>query len=233
MNRRSVLVVDDDKKTVELIRLYLEKDGYRVLTAYEGRAALELARTQAPDLMVLDLMLPHVDGLDICQTLRAESDMPILMLTARVTEEDKLIGLDAGADDYLTKPFSPRELLARVRAVLRRSASANPTDPSEIRVGELQLDIHRHEARLRGQLLALTPKEFNLLVTLAGQPGKVFTRLELVEQALGPRYEGMERTIDVHLMNLRRKIENDPSQPRYIQTVYGIGYKFGDEPYVA
>ena len=226
------MVVDDDKKTVELIRIYLEKDGYRVLTAYDGRAALELARTQAPDLMVLDLMLPHVDGLDICQTLRAESEMPILMLTARVTEEDKLIGLDAGADDYLTKPFSPRELLARVRAVLRRTASPANTGPSEIRAGELHLHIHRHEARLRGDLLTLTPKEFNLLVTLASQPGKAFTRLELVEQAFGPSYEGLERTIDVHLMNLRRKIENDPSQPRYIQTVYGIGYKFGDIPNV-
>lgn len=225
---RKILVVDDDKKTVELIRLYLEKDGYHVLTAYDGRAALELARSRSPDLMVLDLMLPHVDGLDICQTLRAESDIPILMLTARVTEEDKLIGLDVGADDYLTKPFSPRELLARVRAILRRTASAANTGPSEIRVGDLHLDTLRHEARLRGDLLTLTPKEFKLLVTLAREPGKAFTRLELLERAFGVTYEGLERTIDVHLMNLRRKIEPDPAHPIYIQTVYGVGYKFGD-----
>lgn len=226
------MVVDDDKKTVELIRLYLEKDGYRVLTAYDGRAALELARAQAPDLMVLDLMLPRLDGLDLCQMLRAESDMPILMLTARVTEADRLIGLDSGADDYLTKPFSPRELLARVRAILRRTTSSTNTGPGEIHVGELQLDINRHEARLQGALLALTPKEFQLLVTLARAPGKTFTRLELVEQAFGPAYEGLERTIDVHLMNLRRKIEVDPAKPVYVLTVYGVGYKFGD-PHVA
>lgn len=231
--RRSILVVDDDKKTVELIRLYLEKDGYRVLTAYDGRAALELARAQIPDLMVLDLMLPHLDGLDLCQALRAESDMPILMLTARVTEEDKLIGLDSGADDYLTKPFSPRELLARVRAILRRSTSSTPVGPSEIHAGELHLDTNRHEARLRGEVLTLTPKEFQLLVTLARAPGKAFTRLELVAQAFGPAYEGLERTIDVHLMNLRRKIEPDPARPVYILTVYGVGYKFGDVPHVA
>jgi DNA-binding response OmpR family regulator len=224
---RKILVVDDDKKTVELIRLYLEKDGYRVLTAYDGRAALELARAKSPDLMILDLMLPQVDGLDLCQTLRAESEMPILMLTARVTEEDKLIGLDSGADDYVTKPFSPRELLARVRAILRRTASPANTGPSQIRAGDLYLDTVRHEARLRGELLTLTPKEFRLLVTLAREPGKVFTRLDLVEQAFGPTYEGLERTIDVHLMNLRRKIEPDPARPVYIQTVYGVGYKFG------
>jgi DNA-binding response OmpR family regulator len=228
MNRK-VLVVDDDKKTVDLVRLYLEKDGYQVLSAYDGQQALELARHKRPDLLVLDLMLPTVDGLDLCRILRAETQMPIILLTARTTENDKLLGLDLGADDYVTKPFSPRELLARVRAVLRRTAPASaPAEPAELRFGELSINFPSRQVRLRGQVVRLTPKEYRLLEIMVKEPNRVFTRLELLERAFGFDYEGLERTVDVHLMNLRHKIETDPAQPLYIQTVYGMGYKFGE-----
>lgn len=225
-----ILVVDDDRKTVDLIRLYLEKDGYRVLVAYDGRQALDLARRKHPGLIILDLMLPKVDGLDVCRILRAESKTPIIMLTAKTTEEDKLAGLDLGADDYITKPFSPRELVARVRAVLRRVINEEDTGPSVMRFGDIVLDLVRHEATVQGCAVHLTPKEFRLLETFAGQPGRVFSRLELLEHAFGFDYGGFERTIDVHIMNLRKKIEPDPAQPTYIQTIYGIGYKFEEEP---
>jgi DNA-binding response OmpR family regulator len=228
MNRK-ILVVDDDKKTAELIKLYLERDGYRVFLAHDGLGALELGRTKQPDLIVLDLMLPSVDGLDVCRLLRAESKLPIIMLTARTTEDDKLLGLDVGADDYVTKPFSPRELVARVRAVLRRAASGE-TVPLELTFKEMHLDLGRHEVRVRGVPVHLTPKEFNILATLASQPGRAFSRLDLLEKVFGFDYEGLERTLDVHVMNLRRKIEPDPSQPTYILTVYGLGYKFAEEP---
>ena len=225
---RKVLVVDDDRKTVELVRLYLEKDGYQVLCAYDGQQALELARHRLPDLLVLDLMLPKIDGLDLCRILRTETQVPIILLTARTTENDKLLGLDLGADDYVTKPFSPRELLARVRAVLRRTApDSAPAEPSEVQYGDLSIHFPGREVRLRGQLVRLTPKEYRLLEILVKEPNRAFTRLELLERAFGYDYEGLERTVDVHLMNLRRKIEADPAQPIYIQTVYGIGYKFG------
>jgi DNA-binding response OmpR family regulator len=228
MNRK-VLIVDDDKKTVELVRLYLEKDGYQVLAAYDGQQALELARHKLPDLLVLDLMLPKIDGLDLCRILRAETKVPIILLTARTTEDDKLLGLDLGADDYVTKPFSPRELLARVRAVLRRYAPESAAaEPSEVRFGDLTMHFPGREVRLRGQLVHLTPKEYRLLEILVKEPNRAFTRLELLERAFGFDYEGLERTVDVHLMNLRRKIETDPAQPVYVQTVYGIGYKFGE-----
>ncbi len=228
----SILVVDDDPKTVDLLRLYLERDGFRVLAAQDGRSGLRLAREQAPDLIVLDLMLPRVDGLDVCQALRAESQVPIILLTARTTEADKLLGLEAGADDYVTKPFSPRELLARVRAVLRRSqAGRRESDPpAVIHAGDLVIDAHAHTLQRRGQAVALTPKEFRLLLELARAPGRAFTRRELVERAFGVDYEGLERTVDVHLMSVRRKIEDDPARPQSIQTVYGIGYRFGGEP---
>ena len=221
-----ILVVDDDKKTVDLIRLYLEKDGYRVLAAYDGRQALALARQKQPDLMVLDLMLPAVDGLDVCRTLRAESKVPIIMLTARTTEADKLLGLDLGADDYVTKPFSPRELLARVRAVLRRVADAEDKDPPQLRYDDLVVDLVRHEVRLGQEPVHLTPREFKLLETLARVPGRAFTRLELLEAVFGFDYDGLERTVDVHVMNLRKKIEPEPDQPRYVITVPGVGYRF-------
>lgn len=229
---RTVLVVDDDKKIVDLVRAYLERDGYRVLCAYDGQSALELAQAQPPDLIILDLLLPRLGGLDVCQALRDRSSVPIIMLTALVTEADKLIGLEAGADDYLTKPFSPRELLARVRAVLRRSGagSGGEDGPAEIQAGDLRIDTARHEVRLRGRPVALTPKEFRLLSALARAPGRVFTRAELLTRAFGADYDGLERTVDVHLMNLRRKIEPDPARPTYIQTVYGVGYRFGGGP---
>ena len=228
MNRR-ILIVDDDRKTAELIRLYLERDGYQALLAHDGRQALELARQKRPDLIVLDLMLPIVDGLDVCRILRAESRTPIIMLTARTTEDDKLLGLDLGADDYVTKPFSPRELLARVRAVLRRAAEGHAQGPTAVRVGELAVDFAGHTARLDGAQLRLTPKEFKLLEMLVREPGRAFSRLELLERVFGYDYEGLERTVDVHMMNLRKKIERDPAQPVYLLTVYGVGYKFADD----
>jgi DNA-binding response OmpR family regulator len=222
----TILVVDDDRKTVDLIRLYLEKDGYRVLTAYDGRQALDLSRRREPGLIILDLMLPRVDGLDVCRILRSESKVPIIMLTAKTTEEDKLVGLDLGADDYVTKPFSPREMVARVRAVLRRVHTEEDEGPDELVFGDMVVDFVRHEARIDGESIHLTPKEFRLLETMAKQPGRVFSRLELLEHAFGFDYGGFERTVDVHVMNLRKKIEPDPAQPTYIHTVYGLGYKF-------
>ncbi len=224
----AILVVDDDRKTVDLIRLYLEKDGYRVLVAYDGRRAIEIARNRRPGLIILDLMLPKVDGLDVCRLLRAESNVPIIMLTAKTTEDDKLEGLDIGADDYVTKPFSPRELVARVRAVLRRGMAEEVSGPSQIQLGNLEVDFVRHEARVEGTSVHLTPKEFTLLEIMIKQPGRVYSRLELLELAFGFDYQGFERTVDVHVMNLRKKIEPDPAQPRYVHTVYGIGYKFED-----
>ena len=229
LTKPTILVVDDDHKTVELICVYLEKDGYSILPAYDGRQALYLARNKHPGLIILDLMLPRVDGLDVCRILRAESRVPIIMLTAKSTEDDKLVGLDLGADDYVTKPFSPRELVARVRAVLRRASAQEEGGPEEIRYGDLVVDFIRHEARIQDESVHLTPKEFSILEMLIKQPGRVFSRLELLEHAFGFDYGGFERTVDVHVMNLRKKIEADPSQPRYVQTIYGLGYKFEDE----
>jgi DNA-binding response OmpR family regulator len=227
-----ILVVDDDRKIVDLIRLYLEKDGYRVLVAYDGRQALELAHQREPDLVVLDLMLPEVSGLDVCRTLRAETNVPIIMLTARTTEEDKLLGLDLGADDYVTKPFSPRELLARVRAVLRRAGEKDEEQPAEARVGELLVNFRRHQVKVGGRSVSATPTEFRLLETLIREPGRVFSRLELVARVYGPDYEGLERTVDEHVLNLRKKIESDPKKPNYILTVFGVGYKVNEEVHV-
>jgi DNA-binding response OmpR family regulator len=229
MAGKRVLVVDDDVKTVELVKLYLNRDGYRVLTAYDGLEALRLARESHPDLIVLDLMLPGLDGLEVCRALRAESDVPIIMLTARTTDQDKLKGLDLGADDYVTKPFSPRELAARVRAVLRRlPEEVLQRGPLEIRHGELTVNFLKHEASLAGRLLNLTAVEFKLLGVLGKEPGRVFSRAQLVEKALGYDFEGFDRTVDVHILNLRRKLEPDPTRPRYIKTVYGAGYKLSE-----
>ena len=224
MTGKKVLVVDDDTKTVELVRLYLDREGYQVLTAYDGVEALRLAREGYPDLVVLDLMLPDIDGLEVCRTLRRESDVPIIMLTARTTDQDKLTGLDLGADDYVSKPFSPKELAARVRAVLRRLPGER--GPEEIKSGELSMNFTTHEAWLADRPLDLTSIEFKLLGVLAKEPGRVFTRANLIEEALGYDFEGFDRTIDVHVLNLRRKLEPDPSHPKYIKTVYGVGYKF-------
>jgi two-component system alkaline phosphatase synthesis response regulator PhoP len=223
MAGKRVLVVDDDTKTVELVKLYLKRDGYRVLTAYEGIEALRLAREGHPDLIVLDLMLPGIDGLEICRTLRDESDVPVIMLTAKTTDQDKLVGLDLGADDYVTKPFSPRELAARVRAVLRRLPGER--GPTDIKHGELTVNFLKHEAFLAGKPLNLTTVEFKLLAALIKEPGRVFSRAQLIENALGHDFEGFDRTIDVHILNLRRKLEPDSGHPRYIKTVYGAGYK--------
>lgn len=222
----AILVVDDDRKTVDLIHLYLKKEGFPVLVAHDGKSALELARGRRPGLIILDLMLPRVDGLDMCRILRAESKVPIIMLTARSTEEDKLQGLDLGADDYVTKPFSPRELVARVRAILRRSGQHEETATPKIAFGGLAIDFIRHQVSVGEKPVHLTPREFKLLETMARQSGRVFTRLDLLEYAFGYGYEGFERTVDVHIMNLRKKIEPDPTQPTYIHTVYGVGYKF-------
>lgn len=225
---RSILVVDDDRKMVDLIRLYLEKDEYQVMVAYDGKQALEIARRFHPALVILDLMLPKVDGLEVCRLLRSESRLPIIMLTARTTEEDKLTGLDLGADDYVVKPFSPRELMARVRAVLRRTADDSQAGPSLLKSGDLEVDFLSRQVTLLDKDIHLTPKEFRLLEILIRQPGRVFSRLDLLEDAFGYDYPGLERTVDVHIMNLRKKIEPDPEYPRYVQTVYGIGYRFAE-----
>jgi DNA-binding response OmpR family regulator len=226
MTDAKILVVDDDRKIVELITLYLKKDGYQVLSAFNGQQAIELARRRQPDLIVLDLMLPQVDGLDVCRVLRAESDVPIIMLTGRSTDEDKLAGLELGADDYVTKPFNPRELLARIRAVLRRTGGIEESGSPDVRFGAMVMDFIRHEVRVQEKVVNLTPTEFRLLETLVKEPGRAFSRLELLEQVFGYDYEGFERTVDVHIMNLRKKIEPEPSRPRYVVTVPGLGYRF-------
>jgi DNA-binding response OmpR family regulator len=226
MMNQTILIVDDDRKTVELVRLYLENDGYAVLAAHDGLQAIQAARQQRPDLIVLDLMLPRVDGIEVFNILRAESEIPIIMLTARTTEDDKLLGLNLGADDYITKPFSPREVLARVKAVLRRVSSAeNGKDQSQLTLGPLTIDFSRHEAWLHDSSIHLTPKEFKLLEVLARNPGHALSRAELVSYAFGQGYEGLERTIDVHIMNLRKKIETQDETGVKIDTVYGVGYK--------
>ena len=223
MAGKKVLVVDDDAKTVELVKLYLNRDGYRVLTAYDGIEALRLARESHPDLIVLDLMLPGIDGLEICRILRRESDVLIIMLTAMTTDEDRLTGLNIGADDYVTKPFSPRELAARVRAVLRRLPGER--GPERIEHGALTVNFLKHEAYLNDKSLNLTPMEFKILGALIKEPGRVFSRAQIIEKALGYDFEGFDRTIDVHILKLRRKLEPDPRNPQFIKTVYGAGYK--------
>jgi len=223
MSGKRVLVVDDDAKTVELVKMYLNRDGYRVLTAYNGNDALKLAREGHPDLIVLDLMLPGIDGLEVCRILRRESDVPIIMLTALTTDDDRLTGLNLGADDYVTKPFSPRELAARVRAVLRRLPGER--GPEKIECGGLTVDFLKHEAFREGKPLNLTPIEFKVLGALAKEPGRVFSRAQIIEKALGHDFDGFDRTIDVHILKLRRKLEPDPRSPQYVKTVYGAGYK--------
>ena len=227
MNER-ILVVDDEPKIVKLARDYLEQSSYGVLTAVDGPTALAIARADKPDLVVLDLNLPGMDGLDVCRQLRRESDVPIIMLTARIEETDRLIGLELGADDYITKPFSPRELVARVRAVLRR-VKGGIHQPGLIRAGDLEIDLQGHRASQNGEPLHLTRIEFNLLTLLAQHPGQAFSRQRLLEQLHGYSHDGFDRSIDAHVKNLRRKIETDPGDPTYILTVYGIGYRFNDQ----
>ena len=223
---QTVLVVDDEPKIVQLARDYLEHAGFAVLTAGDGPSAVHAARTRRPDLVVLDLGLPGIDGLEVLRTIRTTGRTPIVVLTARDTELDKLLGLELGADDYVTKPFSPRELVARVRAVLRRSERATETG-DRIEVGDLALDVPRLRTTLRGRSIDLTPTEFSILATMAREPGRVFTRSQLLDAVHGVAFEAYERAIDAHIKNLRRKIE-PVGAPRYIQTVYGVGYRFAE-----
>ena len=226
---KTVLVVDDEPGIVRIARDYLEHSGFTVATAGDGAAALRAFRQYQPDLVVLDLGLPEVDGLDVTREVRRTSAVPIIMLTARNEEVDKLVGLELGADDYLTKPFSPRELVARVKAVLRRSEA--PSAPSDVlRAGDLVVDVPRHRAERDGELLDLTVTEFALLETLLRQPGRVFTRAQLLDAVHGVAFESYERAIDTHIKNLRRKLEPDPRSPRYVLTVYGVGYQSSQRP---
>jgi len=229
---QTILVVDDEPHIVEIVRDYLKQAGYRVVTAGDGQTALTLARHERPDLVVLDLMLPGgLDGLDVCRRLRQDpglADVPIIMLTARVEETDRLIGLELGADDYVTKPFSPRELVARVRAVLRRARGHGPP-LGIVHVGEMALDLTKRSVTVGGQLVSLTPTEFDLLSVMARNPGRPFTRAQLMDLVYDVAYTGYDRAIDSHIKNLRSKIETDPRQPRYVLTVYGVGYKFCEE----
>ncbi len=224
---QTVLVVDDDANVVELTRLYLERDGYRVVAASDGARGLALAREEQPSLVVLDVMLPSVNGLDVCRTLREESAVPIIMLTARVEEDDRLAGLDLGADDYVTKPFSPRELAARVRAVLRRAAHDNSHgEPATLSCGPVELDQRARRVTVGGSELRLTPTEFRLLTLLMRQPGRTFTRDEIIDRALGDDFDGFDRTVDAHVSSLRRKLAAAPGgSAKLIQTVYGSGYR--------
>jgi len=225
---KTILVVDDEPKIVRLARDYLEHAGFSVLSAHDGKAALAVARFDKPDLIVLDLGLPEMDGLDVTRALRKNSNVPIIMLTARAEEADKLIGLELGADDYITKPFSPKELVARVRAVFRRIDAAG-AGRETIRAADLTLDVPRLRATVGDHDVELTPTEFELLATLARQPGRIFTRGQLLDAVHGVAFESYERAIDAHIKNIRRKIEPNPRQPRYILTVYGVGYKLADE----
>ena len=229
-----LLVAEDDTKQAELIRRYLEREGHSVLVVHDGRAAIDECRRRQPDLAVLDVMMPKVDGLDACRVLRADGDMPIILLTARSTEDDILLGLDLGADDYVTKPFSPRELVARVRTVLRRTRpDATGNRSAVVRVGDLELDRARHIVRMKHEPVECTPAEFKILARLIEAPGRAFTRQHLLEEAFGFEHYALDRTIDVHILNLRKKIEDDPTAPRYLLTVYGVGYKLTDQMEIA
>jgi DNA-binding response OmpR family regulator len=224
---QKILVVDDELEIVKVVRAYLEQSGFRVITSSDGQQALAAFRHEQPDLVVLDLNLPSLDGLDVCRAIRREGNTPVIMLTARVEEADRLIGLEIGADDYIVKPFSPREVVARVRTVLRRSSTL-PERPAIITAGELVIDPIKHEVHLQDRPIDLTPTEFNLLSAMAAQPGRAFSRMDLLDAALGEAYEGYERTIDVHVKNLRQKLGDDPREPTFILTVYGVGYKFNE-----
>ncbi|MBI5035052.1 MAG: response regulator transcription factor [Chloroflexi bacterium] len=225
---KKVLVVDDEKKIVSVVRGYLEQAGFGVVTASDGKQALAIFRHEKPNLVLLDLNLPGLDGLDVARTLRKESDVPIIMLTARIEETDRLIGLELGADDYILKPFSPREVVARVRAVLRR-VDGEAASSQVFHAGELTLDLVKHSAMRGNQAIELTPTEFDLLATLMQNPGRAFTRMQLLDRVQGETYEGYERTVDAHIKNLRQKIGEDPQSPRYILTVFGVGYKLTED----
>jgi DNA-binding response OmpR family regulator len=223
----AILIVDDEPKIVQLARDYLEHAGFKTLSAYDGHAALDMARSHKPDLIVLDLGLPGMDGLDVTRDLRKETNVPIIMLTARSEESDKLVGLELGADDYITKPFSPKELVARVRTVLRRT-QLTEMGAEIIRVADLTIDIPRMRLTVGSREVELTPTEFQILALLARQPGRIFTRSQILEAVQGIALESYERAIDTHIKNIRRKIEPNPRDPRYILMVYGVGYRFVD-----
>jgi two-component system alkaline phosphatase synthesis response regulator PhoP len=222
-----ILIVDDERKLVHGLVNYFRQAGFETLAAYDGRAALDLARRDQPDLIVLDLMLPVLDGMEVCRQIRRTSSVPIIMLTARVEERDKLVGLELGADDYVTKPFSPREVVARARAVLRRAAGA--MEPARtLRGGAVAMNIERRSVEVAGRPVELTPTEFELLAALMRNPGRPLSRAQLLDATAGEDDAGYERTIDAHIKNLRRKIEADPARPEHILTVFGVGYKFRD-----
>jgi two-component system, OmpR family, alkaline phosphatase synthesis response regulator PhoP len=231
MSPKNILVVDDDKETVRLVRTYLEQAGYKVFIAYDGETALSTIRQEQPDLVVLDLMLPNRDGWDITRVMRGDTNFkntPIIMLTARIEDHEKILGLELGADDYMTKPFNPREVLARVRSVLRRSAGDETSEQEQsLEYKDLRIMPYLREVTLKGTPIELTRTEYELLRTLMGSPGHVFTRSELIEQGLNYEYDSLERSLDTHIKNLRKKIEDNPKSPEYILTVYGVGYRLG------
>ena len=222
---KRVLVVDDEEMIVRTVRAYLEREGFKTYAAYDGEEALQEFADKGPDLIVLDLMLPKMSGIDVTKRIRTRSNVPIIMLTAKAAETDRIVGLELGADDYVVKPFSPRELVARVRAVLRRSEGKS-AEPERIEVGDLAIDLKAREVTLAGKSVELTPTEFDLLVFLARHPGQVFTRLQLLREVQGYTYDSFARTIDTHVKNIRRKLDEDPKNPRYILTVHGVGYRF-------
>jgi two-component system, OmpR family, alkaline phosphatase synthesis response regulator PhoP len=231
MATRTIIIAEDEGEIVTIVRDYLERAGFHTIVARDGATALRLARSERPSLLLLDLMLPELDGLDVLRALRtdpATRALPVIMLTARVEEADRLVGLELGADDYIPKPFSPREVVARVRAVLRR-VEGGYADAALLQLGELQIDLQRRSVRRAGVPIELTATEFDLLAILAREPGRPFTRAQLLEQAYDVSYAGFDRTVDAHIKNLRRKIEPDPRTPRYITTIYGVGYKFNDQ----
>ncbi|UCF09783.1 MAG: response regulator transcription factor [Candidatus Bipolaricaulota bacterium] len=225
---KRILIVDDEEMIVRTIKAYLDREGFKTYTANDGEEALRAFEEKGPDLIVLDLMLPKVTGIEVTRKIRATSRVPIIMLTAKAAEADRVVGLELGADDYVVKPFSPRELVARIRAVLRRIDGA-AGEPEKIVSGEIEIDIKTREVMLDGKEIELTPTEFDLLAYLARHPGQVFTRLQLLREVQGYTYDAFARTIDTHVKNLRRKLEEDPKNPRYIQTVHGVGYRFARE----
>lgn len=222
-----ILVVDDEQKIVDIVRAYFEREGFSVITAYDGESALKMARSQSPDLIVLDLMLPRINGWDVCRILRKESNVPIIMLTARDEVTDKIVGLELGADDYMTKPFDPKELVSRVRAVMRRS-NEQKGPAATLKVADITIDVEKRRVDRGGINIDLTQIEFDLLKLMAENRGRVYSRMQLLDRIQGDAYEGYERTIDSHIKNLRKKIEPDPDNPRYVLTVRGVGYKVED-----
>ena len=225
---KTIMVVDDEKRLVSLVESYLSQEGYRVVTANNGKEALDVAQKEKPDLIVLDVMMPEMDGYEFMRRHRADSNTPIILLTARVDDEEKVIGLEVGADDYMTKPFRPRELVARVRAVLRRAGEKEPT-AKVLKAADIVLDRDSRTCKVTDNFVDLTPSEFDILAALMASPGRVYSRLDLLDIIQGVRYEGYERTIDTHIKNLRSKIEKSPRSPKYVETVYGVGYRFKRE----